>query len=76
MNMFRNVSLFAESYKKRSDIIGELNKKIKWVSQDFKFSSSIVFPSFDMLLMAGAKSKYVADSELIHTEVRATQVIF
>jgi len=49
----KNVSLFAESYKKRSDIIGELNKKV----------------NFDMLLMAGAKSKYVADSELIHTEV-------
>jgi len=49
----KNVALFAESYKKRSDIIGELNKRI----------------DFDLLLMAGIKSKYVADSELIHTEV-------
>jgi len=49
----RNVSMFAESYKKRSDLLGELNKKI----------------NFDVLLMTGERSKYVEDSEIIHTEI-------
>jgi len=48
-----NVSKFAEAYKKRSEILAELNKKI----------------DFDVLLMTGVNSKYVEDSELIHKEM-------
>jgi len=49
----KNISKFAESYKKRSEIIQDVNKKI----------------NFDVLLVAGMKSKYVADTEAIHAEM-------
>eukprot|EP00092_Neocalanus_flemingeri_P012881 GFUD01013877.1.p1 GENE.GFUD01013877.1~~GFUD01013877.1.p1 ORF type:complete len:575 (-),score=168.18 GFUD01013877.1:461-2185(-) len=49
----KNVSKFAEAFKKRTEILPELNKKI----------------NFDFLLMAGIKSKYVEDTEMIHKEM-------
>jgi len=49
----RNVSKFAEAYKQRTEILTELNKKIK----------------IDVLLIAGMKSKYVGDTEAIHREM-------
>jgi len=48
-----NVAKFAEAYKKRTEILPEINKKI----------------NFDVLLMAGMKSKYVEDTETIHREM-------
>jgi len=49
----RNVASFAESYKKRKDILTELNKKIRC----------------EVLLVTGMKSRYVADTEVIHKEM-------
>jgi len=49
----KNVEIFAEAYKKRSAIIQDLNKKIK----------------VDVLLIAGAKSKCVADADSFHQEM-------
>jgi len=49
----KNVSRFAESYKNRTEILSEMNKKIK----------------FEMLLIAGMKSKYGGDTETIHKEM-------
>jgi len=49
----KNVSKFADKYKKRTEIIQDLNKKV----------------NFDVLLMAGMKSKYVKDTESIHKEM-------
>jgi len=46
----RNVSKFAEAYRKRTDLLVELNKKI----------------SFDVLLLTGTNSRYVGDTEAIH----------
>eukprot|EP00092_Neocalanus_flemingeri_P011887 GFUD01012819.1.p1 GENE.GFUD01012819.1~~GFUD01012819.1.p1 ORF type:complete len:880 (+),score=232.59 GFUD01012819.1:62-2701(+) len=51
----KNVSKFAEAYRKRTEIIPDLNKKI----------------NFDVLLIAGMKSKYVQDTEAIHKEMSA-----
>ena len=33
--LIRNVASFAESYKKRKDILTELNKKIRWAFRNF-----------------------------------------
>jgi len=49
----KNVSKFADAYKKRTEILQDLNKKI----------------NFDVLLLAGMKSKYVKDTEAIHKEM-------
>jgi len=49
----KNVEIFAEAYKKRSAIIQDLNKKIK----------------VDVLLIAGAKSKCVAETDSFHQEM-------
>jgi len=50
---YKNVAKFAEAYKKRSEIIQDLNKRI----------------NFDVLLVAGMLSKYVKDTEAIHKEM-------
>jgi len=49
----KNVAKFAEAYKKRTDILLEMNKKI----------------NFDVLLIAGTQSKYVGDTEAIHKQM-------
>lgn len=49
----KNVNKFADAYKKRTEILTELNTRIK----------------NDFLLMAGMKSKYVVDTETIHREM-------
>jgi len=49
----KNLNQFVESYKKRSEILTELNKKIK----------------SEVLLIVGMKSKYFEDSEEIHREM-------
>jgi len=49
----RNVTMFSEAFKKRKEILSELNTRIK----------------SDMLLMAGTKSKYVTDTETIHRDL-------
>jgi len=49
----RNVAMFVERFKKRSEILSELKEKIK----------------FDVLLMTGGKSKYVEDAEDIYREI-------
>lgn len=49
----KNVSRFAEAYKKRTEILPDLNKKI----------------NFDVFLMVGNKSKFVEDTEMIHKEM-------
>jgi len=49
----KNVEKFAEAYKKRTDILPDLNKRI----------------NFDVLLIAGTKSKYLADTDIIHREM-------
>merc|ERR1712080_621702 len=46
----KNVSKFSESYKKRTPILSDLGKDIK----------------FDVLIIAGAKSKTLEQSETIH----------
>ena len=116
--LIRNVASFAESYKKRKDILTELNKKIRWaftnlstvLSQiSFRFSwlvslfelakkilklrgkikrkfslkrilwwnwrkfsgKTCTHASFrcEVLLVTGMKSRYVADTEVIHKEM-------
>eukprot|EP00092_Neocalanus_flemingeri_P002791 GFUD01002988.1.p1 GENE.GFUD01002988.1~~GFUD01002988.1.p1 ORF type:complete len:301 (-),score=93.37 GFUD01002988.1:107-1009(-) len=49
----KNVSKFAEAYKRRTEILPEMNKKI----------------IFDVLLLAGTQSKYVGDTEAIHKQL-------
>jgi len=49
----KNFNKFVESYKKRSEILPDLNKKIK----------------SEVLLIVGTKSKYLEDSEEIHREM-------
>jgi len=49
----KNLAKFVEAYKKRTEILKDLNKKI----------------TFDVLLIAGMKSKYVQDTETIHKEM-------
>lgn len=49
----KNVTKFAEAYKKRTEILTELNNRIK----------------VDVLLIAGMKSKYSEDTEAIHREM-------
>jgi len=45
----KNIAKFMDSYRKRSEVVSQLNEKIK----------------FDYLLIAGTNSKHVADSEKI-----------
>merc|ERR1712080_737064 len=49
----KNVSKFSESYKKRTPILSDLGKDIK----------------FDVLIIAGAKSKTLEQSETIHRAI-------
>jgi len=49
----KNVSRFADTYKKRTDILPQLNKRI----------------NFDVLLITGMKSHRAADTEAIHKEM-------
>jgi len=49
----KNIACFAESYKRRKDILLELNKKIRC----------------EVLLVTGLRSRYVADTEVIHKEM-------
>lgn len=49
----KNVAKFAEAYKKRTALLPQLNDRI----------------NFDVLLLAGMKSKYVGDTEAIHREM-------
>lgn len=49
----KNVAKYNEAYMKRSEILKELNKKVKC----------------DILLLAGTKSKSVGDTEAIHREI-------
>eukprot|EP00092_Neocalanus_flemingeri_P020765 GFUD01022500.1.p1 GENE.GFUD01022500.1~~GFUD01022500.1.p1 ORF type:complete len:312 (+),score=110.12 GFUD01022500.1:120-1055(+) len=51
----KNVAKYSEAYKKRSQILTQLNKKIK----------------FDVLLITGMNSKSVADTETMQKEITA-----
>ena len=65
------MEIFAEAYKKRSAIIQDLNKKIKYAN--FKFVKLKLCCRVDVLLIAGAKSKLL--KKQIHSTRRLSFVV-
>ena len=51
-------------------ILAELNKKIRWVVEDTICKNPLInYLRFEVLLITGLRSRYVADTEVIHKEM-------